>query len=487
MSSAIGPSTPTKSGQHMDPTPIEDSLSDDGSIDFADILARIKRGLISTIGLTALGFAFAALFSLFLTPLRSTTTTTRVAFSFDGYSKSEYPDHSKFEPDDLRAPDVISQALKNSGTSLPEAFQNSIRPAITIEGLIPPNVIKERDRLRATGQAIPQYLPDEFLISLTLPRTFPLTDRQRELLLREIVVAYHEKFYRTYANVPLDFGDAFTSLKSADFYEYELVLVDEIQNITSYLNQQLEHAKTFRSQSTNHSFSDLLKETELFKQLHLFGTLGFIRQNGLSRDREFALVKMEYILGTLKDQQEKAQAEEKVVDDLLSKTEERSQNYVLGIKSQTTQQRPESPILDQGLIDSLLANDAYNFLVRQALTAGLKVKGIEAERARLLERKKDMETFLSRKATDQTALFSEVQESLGELEAAYNKLILDIRLTHADFSKQAFADAIRITMQPVTGSIYKQVVLASLIGGLIGLGIGIGLSLLRVYIGSRGT
>ena len=455
-------------------------------IDLREVFARLARGLAQTLALAALGLAITAAIYLTTSPFTSATTSMRVTFASSGYGKGEYPDHSKFQPDDLRAPDIIAEALKRQRLDATGDFQGKVQSALTIEGVIPPNVIKERDRLRASGQTLAPYIPDEYLVTMTLPRKFPLTSRQRELLLSEIVNTYQEKFQHTYAEVPLAFGNAFESLRNADYFEYELILNEEIKNLTAYLNQQLDQAKTFRSPTTNLSFSDLLKQTELFAQIRLNEMLGFIRQNGLSRNRTTAMVKMDYYLRTLEDQEQKAIEEGKVVDDLLAKSQERSQNHVLGIKSQAIQQRPEAPILDQGLIASLLANDAYNFLVRRALGAGLEIKRVQAEKAQLLERRKSMEAFIQgRNTCDQLAIIAQVQKSLADLEASYKELISDIRKTHADFAKQQFADAIRVSMQPVTGSKYRPLAVAGAIGGFIGIALGMGLSLVGVYMGGR--
>jgi ElaB/YqjD/DUF883 family membrane-anchored ribosome-binding protein len=454
-------------------------------IDLREVFARLARGLAPTLGLAALGLAIAAIIYLVAGSFTTTTTSMRTSFAFSGIAKGEYPDHSKFQPDDLRAPDLVIEALNRQKLDASEEFHSKIRAALTIEGIIPPDVIKARDRLRAAGQNPPAYVPDEYLVTLSLARNFPLNIRQRGLLLDNIVSAYQEKFQRTYATVPQAFGNAFDTLRNADYFEYELILDGEIQSIVSYLNQQLEQAKTFRSSTTNLSFNDLLKQTELFSQIRLNETLGLIRQNGLSRNRGIAMVKMDYFLRTLGDQEQKAMEEEKVVQDLLTKTQERAQNYVLGIKSQATQQRSETPILDQGLIDSLLANDANNFLVRRALTAGLEVKRIQAEKAQLLERRKNMESFLKSTGEDQSVIIAQVQKSLTELEISYKELISNIRRTQADFSKQQFADAIRISMQPVTGSLYRSMVVAAAIGGFIGLALGMGLSLLGIFSGGR--
>ena len=454
-------------------------------IDLREVFARLARGLAQTLGLAALGLAIAAIIYLLAGSFTTATTSMRTTFAFSGIEKGEYPDHSKFQPDDLRAPDVVIEALNRQKLDTSQVFKSTIRAALTVEGIIPPDVIKTRDRLRAAGQNPPAYIPDEYLVTLTLQRKFPLNTQQRGLLLNGIVSAYQEKFQRTYGMVPQAFGSAFDTLRNADYFEYELILDAEMQSIISYLNQQLEQAKTFRSSTTNLSFSDLLRQTESFSQIRLNETLGLIRQNGLSRNRGIAMVKMDYLLRTLGDQEQKAMEEEKVVQDLLTKTQERAQNYVLGIKSQATQQRTEAPILDQGLIDSLLANDASNFLVRQALAAGLEVKRIQAEKAQLLERRKNMEGFLKSAGEDQSAIIAQVQKSLLDLEASYKDLVSNIRKTQADFAKQQFADAIRISMQPITGSLYRSMVVAAAIGGFIGLALGMGLSLLGVYLGGR--
>jgi hypothetical protein len=300
-----------------------------------------------------------------------------------------------------------------------------------------------------------------------------------------VVSTYLERFQRTFVELPQAFGNAFESLKDADYFEYEMVLNAAIQNITAYLNQQLDQAKLFRSPTTNLSFSDLITQTELFSQIRLDETLGLIRSNGLSRDRKVAVMKIDYHLRTLSDEEDKAIENETVVDNLLAKLQDHSQNYVLGIKSEATSQRSESPILDQGLIDSLLENDANNFLVRQALTAGLKVKSIQAEKSQLLERRKDLEGFLNAKAEDQSALLAQVERSIGDLRTAYGNLVSNIRKTQADFAKQQYADAIRISMQPTSGSKIRPLAMAGAVGAIMGIGLGIGLSLLGVFIGLR--
>jgi hypothetical protein len=361
-----------------------------------------------------------------------------------------------------------------------------VRAAISVEGVIPPNIVKDRDRLRATGQTPPVYIPDEYTLTLSVPRKFPLSGIQREQLVGEIVAVYRENFRRTYADTPLAFGNAFTVLKDADFPDYETVFDKEMRAITGYLSEKSSSAKLFRSTTTNFTFSDLLRQTQIFSQIRLNETLGLIHQNGLSRNRKIALVKMNDELRLINDEERRALDEESVVKDLLLQAQNHDQNYVLGVKNQASQPRSSAPVLDQGVIDSLLANDSYSFLVRRALEAGLKVKQVQADKGLLLEQIDNMKSFSKETFSDQADVVTAVLKSSSILETAYKELIDSIQKTHADFSRQQYGDAIRVSDVIKTYGLGIRPLLVPMVVGLfLGFAAGAGLSLLGVYIGSK--
>jgi hypothetical protein len=460
----------------------------DGSdlINLREILRSLQRGLSQTLGLGLLGLFVGAVVFLSTFSFRPIATSTRVVFSFDGFEQGEYPDHSKFQPDDMRSPEIIAEALRRQGFAANDELQVKVRAALTIEGIIPVEIVRERDRLRAAGQVPARFIPDEYAVVLTLPRKFPIGIHQRELLLHEIVSAFQENFVRTYESPPLEFGNVFESLRKADFFEYELVLNEEMGSIEAYLTQQLEKSKSFRSQTTNLSFADLLSQTRLFVQIHLNETMGRIIQNGLSKDRHTAIVKMDYYLQNLADEEARAVEEDAVVKELLAQEQTRTQSYVLGTKSQISQPHSETPILDQGLIDTLLANDTYNMLVRRALEAGMRVKQIQADKARLLERRKAMEAFNRGDVGDQAQIIAQVQSSLADLEHSYLDLVANIRSTNADFVRQQFGGAVRQSDQVRTeGGIAGPLALCAVLGCFLGIILGMSLSLLNVYTGKQ--
>ena len=469
----------------MNPSNPIPSTYDDDSIDFAELFGRLKRRLPLIVGLAALGLALAAVGYFVSGLFTDQSTATRVVFSFPGFEKGEYPDKSKFQADDLRSPEIIAEALKRKGLTSTDAIQSKVRAGISVQGIIPDNIVKERDKLRASGQTPKLYVPDEYTLTLALPRSVALTAAQRESLLREIVTIYQEKFVRTYVALPLNFGKAFEALSDSDYLDYEIVLAQENQNIGAFLAQMVEQAKAFRSPRTNLSFSDLLKQAQFFSQIRLNETLGLIRENGLSLDRKLALLKFDYYLKTLSEDENRAAEEEKVVQALLKQSQERMQNYVLGIKSQTGAQRSDGTVIDQGLVDSLLANDANNFLVRESLKASLKTRRIQSDKAILQDRRKNITDFIASGSVQRSEVLEQFQKSLDKLKATYDKLVTDTRLTYQDYQQQYYGNAVQISMQPITNNFYMGLALTGVAGMGTGLALGVGLALLGLGVGKK--
>jgi hypothetical protein len=468
-----------KNPDELAPNPVGQRINEeeDTIIDLHDISRRLGRGLGQIIGLALLGLALSAVIYLAASTRLPVSTSTRVTFAFPGLEKGEYPDQSKFEPDDLRAPEIIAEALKRQGLDITSEFQGRIRGALSIEGVIPPDIMKQRDRMQAAGQSLPFYQPDEYIVTLSLPDKFPINKEQRARLLNEIVSVYRENFKLTYTSIPTGFGHVFDALHHADFPEYSQIFNKEIDNITACLTQQLQQDKSFRSPTTNLSFKDLLEQTQDFAQNQLGDTVELIDQSGSSRDRAVAIGRMEYSLRVLNDQERRAVGDEKVVTDLLAQTQAR--NYVLGVKTETDQSKSEAHLLDQSLIDSLLANDAYSYLARRALELGLKASQVQADKAKLLDQ---LEAVKS--AKEDAGNIALIQKSLTDLEPAYQELIDNIRKTQADFARLQFGDAVQLSDAIKTEGIGRPLAITCLIGCFLGLAAGMGLSLLGVYIGS---
>jgi len=409
------------------------------------------------------------------------TTSARLVLSFPGFERGEYPDHSLFQPGDLIAGAVVDDALArfNSGRMSPP--KRMIERGLYVEGVVPQATVATRDRMRATGQLRGAFVPDEYVVRLSLPATDALSLSDRERILAEIVASYRARFERTYGGMPKNLGHVFAALRQSDYPDFETVFATEIAELTSFLTDRLDEAGTFRSPTTHLTFQDLLDQTNLFAGLHLNETLALIGENGMSRDRAAALAKMDYAVDSLTDLANSARAESEVVNGLL--TGSNAPSYLVALKQNAVEDRPQAPLVDAGLVDSLLANDARNFLVRAALKAGTEFKEIQAREEQAKERRDKLRQFIGHGSDVQTAIIAEVGRSLDGLQNAYDQLFASIRATCADFARERYAGAIRIIQSPRTEAGILPLVVAGGVGGFLGLALGLGLALLGIRIG----
>lgn len=455
------------------------SLYSTDNIDISEFGRRLKRGIFVSVGLGMIGLGIGVLLTLVNNFRAPVSTSIRVALAFPSLEKGLYPDGSKFQATDMLAPDLVSLALKKAGIEGKGSDVTSVvRGAINVVPIIPAGVAKERDRQRAAGQKPDFLVPDEYELTLVLPKSVMISEAECTRLLNELVEAFHDKFQRTYSDLPSDYGNAFTFLKDADFPDFEFILTAEVKNLSQFIESKAIAAKTFRSQSTGLSFQDLLKQISIFEAVRLNNILAPLSENAISVNPRAALRKVEYEINILSQKENLRKEEESIVTSLLARTQERAQNYVVASKSQPA---PGSqPLLDQGFIDSLLANDSYNFLVRKALDAGLALKSVQAE----LAKQKSLQARLVKTYGNSTAGLDQVtlnaaRSEIASIEKYYIEIMTKARGCLQDYARQEHANVIRLTMQPQAKSIYAGVVIAAIAGWLAGVSIGLGLSLTK--------
>jgi hypothetical protein len=136
-------------------------------------------------------------------------------------------------------------------------------------------------------------------------------------------------------------------------------------------------------------------------------------------------------------------------------------------------------------VDSLLANDANNFLVRESLKASLKTRRIQSDKAILLDRRKNITELNASGGAQKTEVLEQFQKSLDKLKATYDKLVTDTRLTYQDYQQQYYGNAVQISMQPITASFYRGLAIAGAAGMGTGMALGLGLALLGLGAGKK--
>ena len=412
-------------------------------------------------------------------------TTAHMRLSFAGLERGEYPDTSRFQPDDLRRSNLLQSALLKQGLATSSEMIATVQNALSVEGIVPLQVVADRDRTRGTGQPVPLFTPDEYAIRLTESPALKLDASERAKFIEALVEAYQNSFRNTYGELPSNMGRAFERLKSADYVEYEFILNAEARSIATFLSEQFKQAKTFRSPTTGLSYKDLLEQTELFAQIQLNETLGLIREYGLSRDRQLAMLKMQSELRLTSEREHLALEREALVKDLLSLTQGRTQSYVLGVTSDSAQTRTTAPLIDRSMVEALIVNDARNFLVREAMDAGLRVAEAQNDKLKIEEMRDSLRKFIEANQSAQAAVLAQVEGAIANLEHNYLQLIDSIRKSQADFAQEHFGEAIRISRAPSTTNKLRPLILYGFFGAFLGFSLGCGLSLLGCELFKR--
>jgi len=455
----------------------------DEILNLREIVGRLRRGGRLIIALIFIGATVAMVVDLLDSPFSTETTSTRIVFSYPGFAADEYPDHSKFQIDDIRSGRYLADALARQHLKLSAKETEDIATGFLIEPVIPPEIAAQRERLRNSNVAMQPYSPDEFVLSINLPRSFPLSSNQRRQLLLDIIDGYKINFQQTYADTPPTFGAAFDVLAGQDISSYEYVLNKEFQTMIDFLDTRSKDAPTFRSRSTGLTFGDLARRTHVFEETRLFSILSRIRKLGYTSDPETVLGQIQYHISVYKERLLDATNEENVVNILLAKAQEREQSYVLGIRSQATQQKQDTTTVDKGLIDSLLANDSYNLLIRRSLDIGIHQRQMQSQVDILNQRYTWVADAAKAPGSDHEREINAVKEDLRGIESLYLKFVSDIRNEETDYAQQKFADAVKITNYPVSESLYRRIVLICAIGAALGGMLGAGLSILDVPVG----
>ena len=447
----------------------------DDEISLWDIYTRIKRRLALILGLTFVGLGLGIITGIVVVNARSVPVSVRVQLAFPGMEKSTYPNGQKFDQNDLIAPDVLYAAFQRLGITPNEKLLNSI----TVAPIISDEAIKARDKRLKAGEEAPPINSSEFQISINLPRYATPDLSQRVLLLNQIVNAYQEKFTKNNVLLGQSYGKAFEATDFSDFLVYEIILNSEIQTLVDFVNSQKTLFPNFRSSQTGLTFSEILKMIEIFQQVRVYNMLGKVWNDAFSKKKEESIMKLNYSIKRLLEQEKLRQDEVAVIQDLLRRSDERDKNYVFAKRvAQNSGDKEGQSSFDQQIVDALIAADTVNMLTRKALEAGLALTDTQNRLRQMEDRKKMLEAPQSSKSELPPLSDIQLVEMQKNLQQEYQTILSKVQICLEDFANQYYANAIRITVPAKAKSIYLSILVAGIIGAGACGSIATGLSIL---------
>jgi hypothetical protein len=443
------------------------TVSEDVEIDYSFLWRRIKGSVPQTLGLACLAAVVGLAVAFWRGTAAAPATTIMVRFNFSGIEKGQNPDGTAFVVEELRAPENVSAAVRAAQLDLKPEQQARLRSSLTIVGQYP----------EEAGPAKAPFFPDVYTLSLDPRRSGVESAATREAFLAALVESYRDRFQRTYGALPLQLGTVFTTLENIDYAEYEIVLNEEVLALQRFLEKRSALAPDFRSLRTGLTFPELEGRLRQYVAIKQAGVLGLVAAAGPSGERAGATARMDYRLRLLTEEEKLARDREKVVLDLLDRLDRRETSYVLARKAPGAGAADGTPTIDHGLIETMIKNDAYGYLVREALQAGQKAREVASQRAAIEDWRQRLEALPEEKEAQRQRLAAGAGAAMAQLKGDYLALIAVIRQTDEDFLARYLADAVRVAHGPVTpppAPVNLRVVAGWTLAGLL-LGLGLGL------------
>jgi hypothetical protein len=218
---------------------------------------------------------------------------------------------------------------------------------------------------------------------------------------------------------------------------------------------------------------------EIFQQARVYNMLGKVWNDAFSMKKEESIMKLNYSIKRLQEQEKLRQDEVAVIQDLLRRSEERDRNYVFAKKvAQNSADKEVQSSFDQKIVDALIAADTVNALTRKALEAGLALTDTQNRLRQMEDRKKMLETSQSSKSDLPPLSDVQLVEMQKILQQEYQTIISKVQICLEDFANQYYANAIRITVPAKAKSIYRSILVAGIIGAGACGSIATGLSIL---------
>jgi capsular polysaccharide biosynthesis protein len=240
---------------------------------------------------TAACILLAGAGSLFLKSA-SQTAQVYISLNFDGIGNGLNPDGTKFDSNLIKSPAVVQKALDALQLDNTKLSVDKIRRNITIDPMVPEDIVAKIESLREKGQDF-TYYPNEFTIKFTVPKGVDGTTGGR--ILDAVVDAYSDYFYDVYS----DKSVLSNSIGKLDYSEYDYpeistVIRNQISIMTNYLTSKVKESKDFRAKQTGLAFADIIDSIGVISSVDINRMDSIIGAYNLTKDKDKLITSYEY-------------------------------------------------------------------------------------------------------------------------------------------------------------------------------------------------
>lgn len=415
---------------------------DEDEIDLLDILKTVLNYKKMIISITVI-FTIVGLIGGYIYNREKTVNSVIVSLEYPGVREGKNLDGSNFSPSKLMPLNVVNNIFDKYRNEIAQRNSVAFENSITVKGIIP-EVVKTKIKQAAEKGENFTYFPTRYEI---------YTDNGAPVL-KELVNGVIENFIIEYR--PNTVIDYVPNLANYDYAEIQTILDDKLDSLKAIADEREKH--NFISTKLGYSFSQILSEINIVKNIDLQGLYSYISINGLTIDKTMRETRYNAEIRDLKLKKDTLIARAKVVKQMLEDYKPKEKSFVI----------PNIGEIN-GKID--LANDYYSKLIDEYLNVNNQVKSTEFEIQKIENAK-----LLIKYPTVQEKKI--INEKLDGIIAKINKIVDNINIINKEYVHVKYANMIRIDSPVITVNLGKPYYMF-LAGGIV---IGLFFSLFLVFV-----
>lgn len=478
----------------------QDDVQEEEGIDLKELILKIIKGkkviafitllafVVSTIGLgvyTLVGKEDKGVASLI------------VAFNYDGIDKGLDPMGKTFDPSEMKYAEIIDKTIQSLNLQEKNLTVEDIRSNISIDGIVPQDVMEriliinkmaEKDPSRLQELNDLEYHPVQYRLSLTVEKSWKLSQSEAKEILNSIIENYKEYFIAKYADTSA-LSTAVTKIdfERYDYPEYAMLAESQLQVIRSYLEAKATKAPDFRSKETQMTFGDILSQLEILESIDLNSIQALINSFVLTKDSDKLIATYENRILKLQLDVAKNEQQAKSLREQADTYKKDSNIMIMGDGTGTTVPMTEPSQTYDKLVEQVAAKtvaatsmksdiDYYTQLVKRLRNNAISIENADGTTT----------TTTGITPANKEKYSKQVESQITTLSEEIDDLInLTIKTTEEYFQTEVFKDGVKVSVPAVYSSntigalktmvigIGAMTVLGLIIGILVTLGQGI--------------
>lgn len=204
----------------------------------------------------------------------------KIGFTYPTASKGLTPNGTKLDVEEALSDEVLEKAIANGNLTGLEPYE--LRQALKIRNALQKNSITAEN----------YYLSTEYVLDYEATKATQGFDSTK--ILKSVYEAYYQYFVEKYGRKVYAISDDFSELEDLDYLDIHTYLKRRVNNIIDYMGLCRNENSSFVSEKTQESFHSISTKASDFRDVSLEQYEAYVLRNGLSKDKERYISRLNY-------------------------------------------------------------------------------------------------------------------------------------------------------------------------------------------------